>query len=360
MRILMLVAAFVSGLAWSESNTLSIASGSYCEWIQTKAEIERNRLLFPSFELNGYKRFRQDSVDVTNAFNTQLTAQLKFAPLGIWEAGMVGEIASLDCRRNQALAQLENLLNYGENLDGTAGLEARLKILRLLHTEVAQKASRYQRLLHEKELTLVEYRDFQDKLTQLRTQLEELETQRTTLGGLAPLPRIAVRDLLVTNLTAEAESERTIASRQSLRAWDFNLMGGVGNYQSGRAETNLIAGFSLTYWFGDLFAPSAGEVARHKLDYLERTQGGLPARLQLRRAELQRRLDSDRGRLKELGFLVSYLQEKLQLLRKVDSARGKWVADGIWMDVERYRAEEAQLKLRSAAIEGFLTKFWAN
>jgi len=327
-----------------------------CKFLRGVADAEADVLVAP--ELFG--RFGGVNLVEAAADGTTFGAEKQRLMLGVnyslghlYQGITVRKRGDAECRRETARAGLEAALYAGTDYAKGPALAAREEILKAaipeaetVLGELRDEVRRQSATAEELEATRLRLDSLRALLTQ--TMLERRLDRRLRRRWRQPSVQPALGQLLQEFRAADDEVEQIAGRLRSSTAWDLSLRGAYDRVFDTRETTSppLFGMVMVSYNLGGLFQPAAN--ARAREGRREREAEDLSG-VDRRAAELLRQLKAMRSaeetRLRDVSVLTADLEQQLEQVRKLQTARVRRFGELLWFELTRLRAEQSFLKV---------------
>jgi hypothetical protein len=155
---------------------------------------------------------------------------------------------------------------------------------------------------------------------------------------------------------AEAEVERREARVRASRAWDVSVRGGYDQiFGTSASYTPIFALVTVTANLGGLLQPAAeARAVPGRAEWARRQVEGADDRVDQAIARLRALREADRRRLDDTQLLLADLEERRSTLLSVPGERVAEIAQSLWFDLVRVRAEHAYVAAHLADLDRIL------
>jgi hypothetical protein len=146
--------------------------------------------------------------------------------------------------------------------------------------------------------------------------------------------------------SADDEVEQIAGRLRGANAWDVSLRGAYDKIFETQQNTPFTAMVMVSYNLGGLFQPSANARAR---EGRSRRAAEDLAGVERRAAEVIRQLramrSAEQARLRDVSVLTGDLEQQLDAVRKLQTAKVRRFSELLWFELSRLRAERAFLEV---------------
>jgi hypothetical protein len=155
---------------------------------------------------------------------------------------------------------------------------------------------------------------------------------------------------------AEGEVERREARVRASRAWDVSVRGGYDRvFGTSVSYTPIFGLVTITANVGGLLQPAAeARAVSGRVEWARRQVEGTDDRVEQALARLRALRDADRRRLDDTRLLLADLEERRNALLSVQGERVTEIAQSLWFDLVRVRAEHAYVAAHLADLDRIL------
>ena len=352
MAVLSLSAGAQAREADREESLRAAAAGA-CAFVRGVADAEADVLLGP--ELFG--RFGGVNLVEAATDGTTLGSEKQRLMLGVnyslghlYQGITVRKRGDAECRRETARAGLEAALYAGTDYAKGPALAAREEVLKAAMPEGEKIVGELRDEVRKQSATIEELEVARLRLDSLRSLLAQtsLERERLPPAAAQPSAQLALGQMLQEFRAADDEVEQIAGRLRSVTAWDLSLRGAYDRVFDTRQTTSppIFGMVMVSYNLGGLFQPAAN--ARAREGRREREAEDLSG-VDRRAAELLRQLKAMRSaeetRLREVSVLTADLEQQLDQVRKLQTARVRRFGEVLWFELTRLRAEQGFLKV---------------
>jgi len=309
---------------------LAHADDAYCDQVEGVAAAQSALLFGPElFGSFGYVD-QLSAVDVPDTVSDDLrvTAGVKLRLGGIYQGFLTRQRAKADCRRHQALDQVQGVTTY-------RALEARMKVLDAALDEADRILAQANSDLDSRAATAAEA-----TATRLRVdELRELAAKtRSELGTLpAPVEGRSMARALSTYYQADADVEKHEGALRRAQGWDVSVRLGYDKFASNDTSTPFFAVAQVSFNLGWLLQGPANKRAASGRRRLVQEQGG--ALLETTETRLRATLEIEVKRAEETGVLVDDLEKQLAALKRIGGGESRRYRQTVWFDWVKMKAE---------------------
>lgn len=326
------------------AGTARADSDAYCEHVQGVAAAQSALLFAPElFTSFGYVD-QPETVMVPDSTSNDLriTAGIRYELSGIYEGILTKKRAKADCRRQEALDQVQGDTTY-------RALEARAQVL-------DEAMARADKLLADADADLDRRRATAVEVTATRLRVDALrELTAETRRQLDELPQPADKSMkraLDAYYDADADVQKQEAALRRARAFDVNVRFGFDKFASGDDDSPYFAVVSVGVNLGVLFQGKANQRAREGQARLIREEAG--AELAATETRLRALLEIETKREEETAILVADLKEQLDALAELGGAEAKRYRQTVWFDWVEASADHAYFAAHVASLREIL------
>jgi len=321
------------------------SSDAYCDHVQGVAAAQSAILFGPElFGSFGYVD-QLSAVDVPNAVSDDLriTAGVRLRLGGVYQGFLTRQRAQADCRRHQALDQVQGTTSY-------RALEARAKVL----DDALQEADR---ILKQAKVDLDTRNATAAEVTAIRLRVDELrDLAARTRGELdalpAPVEGRSMARALAAYYDADADVESKDGALRRAQAWDVSVRLGYDKFASNDTSSPFFAVASVSFNLGWLLQGSGNSRAASGRRRLVREQGG--ALLETTEARMRSMLELESKRAEETGVLVDDLERQLRALEKLGGGESRRYRQTVWFDWVKLKAEHEYYTAHAASLREIL------
>jgi hypothetical protein len=335
------------------------AAAGACKFVRGVADAEADVLLGPELfgRYGGVNLVEATTTGTTVGTETTVGAEKQRLMFGVnyslghlYRGLTVRKRGDAECRRETARAGLEAALYAGIDYGKGPALVAREEVLKAAIPDGQKILDELRDEVRKQSATVEELEAARLRLDSLRALLTQtaLERERLPPAAAQPTAQPALAQLLQEFRAADDQVEQIAGSLRSATAWDLNLRGAYDHIFDAKQTTNppIFGMVEVTYNLGGLFQGAAN--ARAREGRKEREAEDLSG-VDRRAAELLRQLKAMRSaeetRLREVSVLNADLQQQLEQVRKLQTARVRRFGELLWFELTRLRAEEAFLKV---------------
>lgn len=266
---------------------------------------------------------------------TRVTLGVSYRFTGAIEGLVTRSRAAADCRRHQAEVAIGDAAR-------AQALAARAEVLDAALTETAALLDRTRADVAARRATAPELTALELRVADLQALAAATTAERGRLpADAAPVPRALAR-----LQAADAEVERREASLRVLRALDLSARVGYDSLAGQDDESPYFAVVSASVNLGVVWQLVGNrDAAAGRRRMLERAPGGAG-----NRARLEAELASERDRAAATAALADELERQHRELKGLGGDASRRIAQTIWFDLVRMRAERAYLDAHVAAL----------
>lgn len=317
---------------------------AYCEHVQGVADAQSATLFAPDlFASFGYVD-QPETVMVpdSTANDVRITAGLRYRLSGIYEGIVTKKRAKADCKRHEALEQVQGDTTY-------RALEARAAVL----DEAMAKADK---MLSAANADLDKRRATTQEVTATRLRVDELrELAADTRRQLDALPAPASKSnarAMEAYYTADAEVERQEAALRRAKAIEVSFRFGFDKFAGGDDDSPYFAVVTVGVNLGVLFQGSGNKrAARGQARRIREEVGAEMASTDTRMRSL---LEIESKREEETGILAADLKQQLDALDDLGGSEAKRYRQTVWFDWVKASAEHAYHAAHAASLREIL------
>jgi hypothetical protein len=272
----------------------------------------------------------------------RITAGLRYKLSGIYEGILTKKRAKADCKRHEALEQVQGDTTY-------RALEARAAVL----DDAMAKADK---MLDAANADLDKRRATAQEVTATRLRVDELrELAAATRRQLDELPAPATKSMkraLEAYFDADAAVEKQEAALRRAKAIDVSVRFGFDKFADGDDESPYFAVVTVGVNLGVLFQGSGNKrAARGKARLIREEAGAEMAATETRMRSL---LEIEAKREEETGILVADLKQQLDALDDLGGAEARRYRQTVWFDWVKASAEHAYFAAHAASLREVL------
>ncbi|MBL8620201.1 MAG: hypothetical protein JNK64_02830 [Myxococcales bacterium] len=270
------------------------------------------------------------------ANDTRVTVGVSYRFTGAVEGLVTRARADADCRRHEAEVAIGDAAR-------AQALAARAEVLDAALTETDQLLARTRADVAARRATAPELTALELRVADLQALAAATTAERGRLpaGDRAPVPRALAR-----LQAADAEVERREASLRVLRAFDLSARVGYDSLAGQDDDSPYFAVVSASVNLGVLWQLVGNrDAAAGRRRMLERAPAGAG-----NRARLEAELADERSRAASTAALVDELDRQYRELKSLGGDASRRIAQTVWFDLVRMRAEHAYLAAHVAAL----------
>lgn len=315
----------------------------YCQYVKGVAAADAALGLAPSlFASVGYVEAPATTAapDPT-ANDTRITAGVAYRVIGAYEGLRTRARAGAECRRHRALTDVTDATT-------ARALAARAEVLDEAVAQTDAMLARAAEDLGARRATAPEVGAVRLRVDELRALADE--THRA-LDGLAEPGARSVAGALARYQRADAAVEREEAALRTARAFDLSVRVGYDSFASRDGDDSpYFAVVSASVNLGALLQLGANRRAaagRRRMVEVERGGDATGERL---RAAVER----EAARAEDTAALAAELERQLEQLDKVGGDGSRRIAQTVWFELVKVRAEHAYLAAHVAALREVL------
>jgi hypothetical protein len=275
---------------------------------------------------------------------------------GLYRGVQMRSGARAECRRYQAISELHAFLESNKEGRTRASLDAKLRVVEEALPKAEAMLAAARGALQQSRATIEQVHALELRVDALRSLAAETRAERDAMARAPQPPARPITDVLLARDEAEAEAERHEAHVRESRAWDVSVRGGYDQiFGTSASYTPLFALVTVTANVGGLFQPAAEDRALEgRVAWSRRQVEGADDRVEQYVARLRALRDSDRKRLEDTRILLDDLEGRWRSLQALPGDRVVEVAQYVWFDLVRTRAEHAYLTTHLADLDRLL------
>lgn len=322
-----------------------------CEFARGVAAAEADVLLGPElFGRYGASNITEvaSNSNVITADKARLTLGVNYSLGHLYQGITVRKRGDAECRRDRAKAGLDAALYAGTDYAKGPALDARAQVLKSVIPDGERLVEAVREDMRKGSATAEELQAAQLRLDALRALATETALERERLPPPVAQPQIQQRlpELLQEFRAADDEVEQIAGRLRGAAAWDLSLRGAYDKIFETQQNTPFTGMVMLSYNLGGLFQPSANARAREG-----RSQRAVEdlAGIERRAAEVIRQLramrSAEQTRLRDVSVLATDLEQQLDAVRKLQTAKVRRFSELLWFELSRLRAERAFLEV---------------
>jgi hypothetical protein len=338
-----LLLAVTSAHAQSET---AAADDGYCDHVQGIASAQSALLLSPElFGSFGYddQAVAVEAPDGTNN-DLRLTAGVRYRLSGAYQGILTRGRAKADCRRHQALGQVQGGATY-------TALAARARVLDEAMAEAEKALATANEDLAQRRATATDV-----NATRLRVdELRELTAATHRALDAQPAPAVsgqAMAGALDAYYKADAEVEDKEGSLRRAAGWDLQLRFGYDKFLEGQDESPFFAVVSASFNLGWLLQGGGNDRSAAGRRRLVREAGrGLEDATVARMRAL---LAIEEKREQETGVLAADLAQQLEALKAIAGGDSRRFRQTVWFEWVKASAEHAYYEAHVASLREVL------
>jgi hypothetical protein len=322
-----------------------------CEFVRGVAAAEADVLLGPElFGRYGASNITELATDgnVITADKSRLTLGVNYSLGHLYQGITVRRRGDAECRRERAKAGLDAALYAGTDYAKGPALDARAQVLKSVIPEGERLVEAVREDMRKGSATAEELQAAQLRLDALRALATEtaLERERLPPSAAQPPAQPGLADLLQEFRTADDEVEQIAGRLRGAAAWDLSLRGAYDKIFQTQQNTPFTAMVMVSYNLGGLFQPSANARAREGRSH--RAAEDL-AGIERRASEVLRQLramrSAEQTRVRDVSVLTADLEQQLDAVRKLQTAKVRRFSELLWFELARLRAERTFLEV---------------
>jgi hypothetical protein len=358
----------VLSLAFAAVATLAFATpaqaqskedaAAYCEYVTGIADSDSALDMSPTlFGTAGFV----SGIDVSPGGSLlgpakRVVAGASYSFSGLYRGIQTRAGAKADCRRYQAVSELHAFLESNKEGRTRTSLDAKLRVVEEALPKAEELLAAARASLQQSRATIEQLHALELRVDDLRSLAAETRAERDAMDRAPRPPARPIADVLRERDEAEAETEAHEGHVRESRAWDVSVRGGYDQvFGTSFSYTPLFAYLTLTANVGGLFQPAAEERASHgRVAWTRRQVEGADDRVDQYVARLRALRDADRKRLEESRVLLADLETRWQTLQQLPGERVAVVAQYMWFDLVKARAENAYLTVHLADLDRLL------
>jgi hypothetical protein len=287
---------------------------------------------------------------------TRVIAGASYSLAGLYRGVEMRLAARAECRRYRAVSELHAFLeSYKDGLTRTS-LEAKLRVLEEALPKAEQMVAAARAALAESRATIGQVGALELRVDGLRAMVAEARSQRDAMARAPQPPARSIADLMSERGEAEAQAERYAARVRESRAWDVSVRGGYDQiFGASYSYTPIFALVTVTASVGALLQPAADDRAVAGRAAWARLQvEGADDRAEQALARLRALRESDRRRVDETRVLLADLESRWDALQALPGERVAELAQYMWFDLVRVRAEHVYAAAHLADLDRVL------
>jgi hypothetical protein len=317
----------------------------YCDWVEGTAAAQSAVLWSPEvFGSFGY--LDQTGLTVmpdATGNDLRVTAGLRYSLSGLHQGYLTRARAEADCRRHEALGELEQETAY-------RALQARARVLDKALSEAEGVLDSATNDFEQRQSSLQELTATRLRVDGLRALAAETKRQ---LGAAPPAKPTGFAGSVENYYAADADVEREEARLRFAQAWDVSLRVGYDRFLEDDTEDSpLFALASISFNIGALFQGGSNETAAAGRARYVRAQRAGPNAVTLRR--LRATAEAEKRREKETAALLADLEKQLAELDNLTSVTSRRYRETVWFEWVKVKAEHEYLRIHVATLSKFL------
>lgn len=345
-------------LSAAAEDSVDRSAAGYCDFVEGTAAAEAAPMVAP--ELFG-------NAGLTNAGEAtgpagapigspapRFTLGIGWKVDGLYKGLLLKTRAAAECRRFQALSELNAALTLGPDIGEAQALEARGRVLT---DRLAQLGSRLDELRAEveaQEASVEELRAFELRVDSLRARLTETEGELGRLAGKPSAPSTPLPELVTRLRLADAEVESTSADLRTSASWELGVRGGYDQL-IGSDALPLFGLVTVSWNVGRLWQGEANARARAGREaWVEADVTGAPLQAQRLLRELDALRQASLRRRDDVNSLAQVLSSQLEEVEQLETRVVRRFRDLLLFERARLDAEAAYLERRVELLTGFL------
>jgi hypothetical protein len=307
----------------------------YCYYVKGVAAAETALMVSPVlFATVG--RIDQSSIVMTPDPTTpdiRYTAGVSYRLTGIVEGIFNTRRANAECRRHEALAQVQGESTYH-------ALAARARVLDEALAEAGKMLARANAELERRTATAQDVMSTRVRVDELRAMAASTKLELEALP--APSPQTPLVRALGSLYSADADLERQEARLREIKAFDVSVRVGYDTYLGLDDASPLFAVLSISFSPGWLAQRGANSRAASGRRHLVQEEYGTH-QVDTTTTRLKAMLAVEAKRETETGALVDVLGEQLEQLRKIGGDGSRRLYETVWFEWIKARAEHEYL-----------------
>ena len=318
----------------------------YCEYVEGVAAAESALMFSPTAFLT-YGKIEQsslvDSADATTG-DTRFIGGISYSVTGIYEGVLTRKRAKADCRRHEALAQVQSESTYH-------ALAARQKVLDDALDEAAAMLARANQELDRRTATAQEVTSTRVRVDELRAMAAETRLE------LEALPKPAAGRPMASALKelyrADAALERNDARLREAQAFDVSLRFGYDSFLGADGGSPYFALVTFSFNPAWVVQRAANKRAARGRRHLVQEEYGTH-QVDTTTTRIRSMLEVERKRVEETRALVDDLSSQLDQLKQIGGAGSRRLRETVWFEWVKARADHEYLVAHVAALEEIL------
>ena len=286
----------------------------------------------------------------------RVIAGASYSVSGLYRGIELRSGAQAECRRYRAVSEIHSFLESNREGLTRTSLEARLHVLEEALPTADEMVTTAKAAIAQSRVTIEQVGALELRVDALRAMASQTRAERDAMARAPQAPARPVGEVLHDRDEAEAEVGRYEAHVRESRGWDVSVRGGYDQiFGTSLSYTPVFAMVTVTASVGVLFQPSAedhavtGRVAwaRHQVE-------GADDRVDQALARMRALREADRKRLDDTRVLLVDLEARWKTLQALPGERVAEVAQIVWFDLVRTRAEHAYLAVHVADLDRLL------
>lgn len=275
---------------------------------------------------------------------------------GLYRGIQMRSGARAECRRYQAISELHAFLESNKEGRTRSSLDAKLRVVDEAVPKAEAMLAAAKGALEQSRATVEQVHALELRVDALRSLAAETRAERDAMARAPQPPARPITDVLLARDEAEAEAERHEAHVRESRAWDVSVRGGYDQiFGTSASYTPLFGLVTVTANVGGLFQPAAEDRAlAGRVAWARRQIEGADDRVEQYVARLRALRASDRKRLEDTRALLDDVETRWKALQALPGDRVVEVAQYVWFDLVRLRAEHAYLTTHVADLDRLL------
>ncbi len=324
---------------------------AYCAYVRASAASESAPFLLPSaFAAGGVVSVAQPG-DTTSALAREpaprATVGLAYnlGATGLSHGLAIRSRAEADCKVYATTSQLRAFIEHYTDPQGARSLAAKIEVLDAALPRAAQLLSSRKSRLAAGRMTVEEVHATELRVDALRALAAETRAQLGALAALPPLPKEPIREVVAQREAAEVAAEREEGRLRETAGWDLTLRGGYDRVFGLTSSTPLFGMATLSLDAGLLLQrASDADAEKARRDWVHGEVLGLGDRVAQTVQKLRATRDAQAQRLRESAMVVADFEQRWTTLSSLENEKAGGVAEAIWFDLVRARAEHAYLE----------------
>ncbi len=292
---------------------------AYCKQVRARARGEASLLIAPRVSVQGIRFPQEGTVDVgqTAGNGYQIRAALAASPLDVYRGVRTLRVADAACAEHDAGAEVQDLIEHGEDLARSAALNAQVQYLEAHQADWQSIADTAEKRFASRLVTLMDLLDTRRRTSELDRKIGQLTGELRQLeAGNHGIPLDSLPSGAQEYSRRAVRLAEEVAALRDLDSWQFRVTGGV--VPSASVDWYAMAELSISLGAVEHHRQGKHEV-RARAEELSSARYEISAKL----AEYQARVDAAFEQAKrELAIVTRDLAELTSTLGALPTTEG--------------------------------------